>query len=84
MTWALFSLPTGRLEIDLRVLVPADARLISDHQTLPEARDAREAYQRRQEREVMEAAGQQDLFNPPLPGADQRSGKNTTGRRGRR
>ena len=63
MTWSLYSLPTGRVEIDLRVLVPADARLISDHQTLPEARDAREAYQRKQEREALEAAGQKDLFS---------------------
>lgn len=70
MPWALYLDTDGKAKVDFYAFV-LGRPLIAEHADKRDADAALLVYRARQEREALEAAGQQDLFAPP-PGADQR------------
>lgn len=62
LPWGLFRRPDGSLEVAFRAFADASTgRLLSSHETRPDAVRAREDRERADEREALRAAGQGEL-----------------------
>ena len=62
LPWGLYRKPDGALEVAYRAFYNSTWRLISSHETKPDAARALEDRQRADEREALRDAGQGELF----------------------
>ena len=62
MTWLLLRLPSGALDVELDAFAES-GRILGKYPTRPEAVEARERQEQKDEREALREQGQGELFS---------------------